>query len=217
MRNWAGAIVVAVFVAAPWPSGAMAGDTDSKVSREREMLRRAQEALRQSQVDNSALAQGKAETEQKLKAAADQLNAARNSSKSEQAALRARLQAAAEAQADVARQLEEAQRQIAALTAKEQETAAQLSARDTQLEHTQEGLDSSKAAVASCEAKNLKLYEYSRELAQRYQKKGVWAALAQKEPVLGIGEVKTENIVQEYQDKFDSQRVQPAQAAPRTP
>jgi chromosome segregation ATPase len=190
-----------------------AADTDSKSSREREMLRRAQEALRQSQYENSALAQGKSQTEQKLKSAADQLNAVRNSSRSEQASLRGKLKAAAEAQEDVARQLEEAKRQIAALTAKQQETASQLSARDSQLKHTQEDLESSKTAGASCEAKNLKLYEYSQELAQRYQKKGVWAALAQKEPVLGIGSVTSENVVQEYQDKFDSQRVQPAQTA----
>jgi chromosome segregation ATPase len=177
---------------------AFAADTDSKSSREREMLRRAQEALRQSQADNGALAQSKADAEQKLKDAADKLDVARNSSKSEQASLRAKLETAAEAQADVARQLAEAKQQIAVLTAKQQEAAAQLIARDSQLKHTQEDLDSSKTAAASCEAKNLKLYEYSQQLAQRYQRKGVWAALAQKEPVLGIGAVKTENVVQEY-------------------
>jgi chromosome segregation ATPase len=216
MRTRNGAVAGLAIVLLGLTGLACAAD-DSKNSREREMLRRAQEALRQSQSDNSALAQTKAETEQKLKSAAAQLDAARNSSKSEQASLRAKLKTAAEAEADVARQLEEAKRQIATLTTQQQETASRLTTSESQLKQTRLDLDSSRAAGASCEAKNLKLYEYSYELAQRYHKKGVWAALSQKEPVLGIGGVKTENVVQEYQDKFDSQRVQPgAPAAQRS-
>ena len=191
---------------------------DSKSSREREMLRRAQEALRQSQTENGTLAQSKADAEQKLKAATAQIEAARNSSKSETAAVRAKLKAATDAQADVARQLEESRKQIAALTAKQQETAATLSTRESDIKRLTADLETSRTAGTACEAKNLKLYEYSQDLAHRYQKKGVWAALSQKEPVLGLGGVKEENVLQEYQQKFDSQRLQPgATNTPSTP
>lgn len=213
MSKWAGAIAVGILLASPWAGVATAADSDSKVSREREMLRRTQEALRQSQSDNSALAQSKAQMEQQLKAANAQLDVMRGSSKSEQASLRAKLKAADDAQTDSAHQLDEAKKQIAALTAKQQEMTAQLAERDGQLKRKHDELDGSKAAGTACEAKNLKLYEYSRELAQRYQHKGVWAALSQKEPVLGLSSVKMENVLQEYQDKLDSQRVQPAKAA----
>src|ERR1700760_4131082 len=142
---------------------AVAAD-DSKNSREREMLRRAQEALRQSQSETSALAQGKSDAEQKLKAADAQLDSLRNNSKSEQAGLRAKLQAAADLQAGLTSQLENARQQLAALSAKQTETARMLNERETLLKRVQSDLDASRAAGSSCEAKNVKMYEYSQEL-----------------------------------------------------
>lgn len=181
---------------------------DTKSSREREMLRRAQEALRQTQSENETLSQGKTEAEKKLKAATDQAETIRNASKSEQTALRAKLKSAAESQAGVAEQLEQAKRQIATLTSQIQEATNRLGMTEGQLKLTRQDLETSRTAIASCETKNLKLYEYSQQLAQRYEKKGVFAVLANKEPVLGISKVKEENVLQEYQDKFDSQRIQ---------
>jgi chromosome segregation ATPase len=195
--------------------GTAAAADDSKNSREREMLRRAQEALRQSQTESSALAQSKSEAEQKLKAADAQLDTLRNSSKSEQAGLRAKLKAAADAQAGLISQLENARQQLAALSAKQVETAKMLSERETLLKRVQSDLDASRAAGSSCEAKNLKMYEYSQELARRYENKGVWTAMRQKEPVTGIGGVGMENLLQEYREKAASQRVQsPAPTPP---
>jgi chromosome segregation ATPase len=195
-----------------------ADPSDARAAREREMLHRAHEALRQSQEQNTELGRAKEETEQKLKDAAAQLDAARSASKSSQSALQSKLQAAAAAQADLTQQLELAKQQIAQLTAQQQETAKRLSARETALKQTEQDLQLSKTANASCEAKNLKLYEYSSELVQRYQKKGVWAALTQKEPVFGIKEVGIENVMQEYQEKLASQKVIPAPpAAPASP
>jgi cell division septum initiation protein DivIVA len=198
-----GSIALGVIVMGP----AAAADTDARAAREREMLHRAQEALRQSQTENGTLAQQKLEAEQKLKAAAEQLASARKSTQSAQASLRTQLQNATAAQEDLTRQLEDARRQIAALTSKEKETATQLAARDSQLKQTQQELDGSKTANTSCEAKNLKLYEYSQELVKRYEHKGVWSSLAQKEPVLGFKQVGIENVVQEYQEKLDSQKI----------
>jgi len=216
-QNWMTAgLTLMVVLSCMVPTGATA-DTDAKNSREREMLRRAQEALRQSQADNSDLEQRKAEAERKLKDAQDQIEAARNASKSAQAALRTQSQAAATTQADLTRQLDEAHRQLAALGARQQETATQLAAREAQLKETQQDLASSRAATSSCEAKNLKLYEYSQDLVQRYQKKGVWAALSQKEPVLGIGEVGVQNVVEEYREKFDSQQIKTSAAPSSAP
>jgi hypothetical protein len=44
---------------------------------------------------------------------------------------------------------------------------------------------------------------------QAYRKKGVWASLSQKDPVLGLKEVDVENVVQEYRLKFASQQIKP--------
>lgn len=195
--------------------GTAAAADDSKNSREREMLRRAQEALRQSQTESSALAQGKTDAEQKLKAAGAQLDTLRNSSKSEQAGLRAKLKAAADSEAGLTSQLESARQQLAALSAKQTETARMLNERETLLKRVQSDLDASRTAGSSCEAKNVKLYEYSQELVRSYENKGVWTAMRQKEPVTGIGGVGMENLLQEYREKAASQRVQAA--APTQP
>jgi chromosome segregation ATPase len=195
-------------------SGAVAADpSDARAAREREMLRRAQEALRQSQADNSELGRAKADAEQKLKDAATQLESARNASKSSQSALKVQLQTVAAAQASLTQQLEQARQQLAQMTSQQQETAKRLGTRESELKQVQQDLQLSKTANTSCEAKNLKLYQYSDELVKRYEKKGVWAALTQKEPVLGIKEVGIENVVQEYQEKLADQKL----ALPVTP
>lgn len=199
-------------LAAVMTAGAHA-DTDSTVSREREMLRRTQEALHQSQSDNAELSQAKQAAERKVQEAAREIESVRNASRSAEASLHTQLQNAATVQAALQQKIDEANRQIAALAVQEKETAAQLSLRESELQQTQQTLASSRSADALCEAKNLKLYEYSQELLRRYEKKGVWAALSQKEPVLGLKEVGIENLTQEYREKLASQKLQPSDAA----
>ena len=185
-------------------------DNDAKAAREHELLRRVQEALRQSQADNSELTQQKTQAEEKLKTASAELESLRGSSKAAQASLSRQVQAASAAQTDLTQRLESATQQLAALTSKEQQEQKDLSERDGQLKQALAELEASRGANTSCEAKNMKLYEYAQELAQRYQHKGVWAALAQKEPFTGIKQVGIENVLQEYREKVAAQRVQPA-------
>ncbi len=194
-----------------------AADPDSRNSREREMLRRAQEALRQSEAEKSDLSRARLDAEQKLKTLTQELETARNGSRSGQAALRSQLQAAAAAQTDLQGKLDESNRQVAALTSRQRDTAGQLAAREAEVKQLQQDLQTTKATGASCEAKNIQLYQYSQELLDRYRSKGVWAALSQKEPLLGLKEVKMENIVQEYHDKLASQRIATPPPAPTTP
>lgn len=215
LRQLSATAALVLFVATSI-STALAADTDTRAAREREMLRRAQEALRQSEEQNNELGHAKADAEQKLKDAAAQLESAKKTSRSAQSALQSKLQAAAAAQTDLTEQLERAKQQIAQLTSQQLDTAKRLGAREVELKQTQQDLQLSKTENASCEAKNLKLYEYSDELVSRYQKKGVWAALAQKEPVVGIKEVGVENVVQEYREKLASQKISAPTTSPPT-
>jgi len=175
----------------------------------REMLRRTQEALHQAQADNAELTRAKTEAEQKLQATTKDLQAARGVSKAE-VALRGELQTTKAAQDDLQHRLSDAATALGAANRKESETAKQLAAREAELAQVKQGLEQSKTANAVCENKNLKLYGYAQEVLQAYRKKGVWAALAQKDPVLGLKEVDVENVIQEYQVKFASQKVKPA-------
>ncbi len=124
-------------------------------------------------------------------------------------ALQAQLQTTQGAQADLQRRLDDAAKRLVDESNKQVETARQLAAREVELADARQAIAQSRTVNASFEDKNLKLYTYAQEVLQRYQKKGVWASLFQKEPVLGLKEVAVENVVQEYQGKFDSQKVKP--------
>jgi hypothetical protein len=194
-------------LACAMPRIALAADEDT-TARLREMLHRTQEALHQAQAENADLARAKTDAELKLQAATKELETARGVSKAE-VALRAQLQATQAAQDDLTHKLSDATAALAAASLKQVETDKQLALRDSELAQVKQGLELSKTATASCETKNLKLYTYAQEVLQAYRKKGVWAALSQKDPVFGLKDVDVQNVVQEYQAKLASQKIKP--------
>ena len=208
MRNALAVMVTLAWLAGAVPMTAAAAD-DPAVARAKEMLRRTQEALRQAQSDNADLLRAKTEVEQKLQAASKQIDAAKSGTKAAQAALSAKLTSAEGVQADLTRKLNDTTDRLTASNAKLGETTQQLAAREAELAEAKQALEQSKTANASCETKNLTLYGYAESALEKYRTKGVWAALSQKDPVLGLKQVDVDNVVQEYQLKFDSQKVKP--------
>lgn len=68
-----------------------------------------------------------------------------------------------------------------------------------------------------CYANNKKLYDINMALLDSYNNKGVVDALKQREPFTGIGQVKAENLIQDYQyqlDDLDMSANGPPPAAP---
>ena len=191
----------AMLLACAAPLKVRAAD-DPAVTHAREMLRRTQEALHQAQSDNADLLKAKTDAEQKLQAAVKEIDAAKNGTKAAQASLSAKLTSVEGAQADLAQKLADANERLAAANRSQADTARQLSARESELAQIKQSLEQSKASNVSCEDKNLKLYTYGQEVLERYRTKGVWAALSQKDPVLGLKEVDVENVVQEYRLKM---------------
>jgi peptidoglycan hydrolase CwlO-like protein len=206
MRNFIAAMASLALLAGTMPAIVHAAD-DDVVARAREMLRRTQEALHQAQADNADLLRAKTEAEQKLQAATKQIDAVQSGSKAAQGALNAKLTSAQSVQTDLQNRLNDANSRLTATTAKLNGTASELAARNAELAQVKQMLEQSKTENASCEDKNLKLYSYAEAMLELYKKKGVWAALEQKDPVLGLKEVGVENVVQEYQLKFDSQKI----------
>ena len=192
--------------------GVVRAADDDATARVKEMLHRTQEALRQAQSENADLQRAKIEAEQKLQAATKQIDEEQSgakAAKAAKAALGLKLTSAESAQAEAARKLAAVTEQLAATTAKLSETSKELVSRNAELAETKQSLEQSKTADANCETKNLTLYGYSAELLQQYKNKGVWTSLSQKDPVFGLGRVDVENVVQEYQLKFDSQKLKP--------
>jgi chromosome segregation ATPase len=185
---------------------------DDTTARLREQLHRTQEALRQAQADGADLTRAKLDAEQKLQAASKQIDSAKSTSKSAQvakASLQAQVEALQNARMDLEHKLEEANDRLAVTTSKLGETFKQLGAKDAELTQTKQSLEQSVKANTVCEAKNVALYGYAEDILQHYKTKGVWASLSQKDPVFGLKEVDIENVVQEYQLKFESQKVKP--------
>lgn len=186
---------------------------DKKASREREMLRRAQQALRQSEEQNAALQNEKAALEQKLAVAsakAEKLAAAEQQAQAAQkhaSGLMVELAQARQAGMELGKKLADANAKFAQLSQEHTDALHNLSSRDSQLKLQQSTLTQVRAEVAACEGKNLKLYEYGDELMQRYRDKGVFDSLRQAEPLTGLKQAQIDNLLGEYRDKLDAQRV----------
>ena len=62
--------------------------------------------------------------------------------------------------------------------------------------------------IEMCEKKNMALYEMNVDILDRYKNKGVLSALLQAEPFTQIKNVEMENILQEYKEKLESQKME---------
>jgi chromosome segregation ATPase len=182
-----------------------------KSAREHEQLRRAQLQLQQEQAQNAELQRGKSEADGKLKAATDQLDALHKDAATAQGrsqSLEAELKHNRAAQSEQSARLDELNRQLAELTQKQKETAASLAQREAEVAALNTSLAGSKNDNAACQARNEQLYQDGQTLLKAYRDKGVWSALMDREPVLGLKHVQNENMDQDYRDKLAAQRMQ---------
>jgi DNA repair exonuclease SbcCD ATPase subunit len=187
------------------PTLVMGADEDA-TAKVKAMLRRTQEALRQAQSDNADLARAKVELDAKLKEATQQLATTRSGLSTAQGSLRA----VQGQQADLQTKFDEASTRLTATSSRLAETARTLATREAELATVRQELQQTKTADAKCEDDNAKLYTYGQEILDRYQHKGVWASLRQKEPLFGFRQVEIENVVQEYRLKMADVKVKPA-------
>lgn len=62
-------------------------------------------------------------------------------------------------------------------------------------------------SIASCRQANLKLHQHGGELLDAYQSKSCADALRQAEPFTRLKRVEIENLVEDYRDKLDAQKL----------
>lgn len=207
---------------------APAQTTDGKNSRERDALRRTQQALRDAEARGTELERQAAEAAAKVKEAGNRSNTLGNklavserrtkALQDQVADVEAQLEASRKTNAAEVARVEEANRRIEALNAQlaaaQRETDAKSQVAKTEIDRLQASVASSRRAEGECEAKNLALYEYGRSLLDRYNRKGVKDALLQRDPFVGLKQVEIDNLLQEYRDKLDTAKLTP-QAAQR--
>ncbi len=223
-RGW---VLLALCALLAVPQAALAqADKDKKGAREREVARRAQQALKKAEDEKAVLLREKIEVDDKLKAATAKLaEADKTAAGLKAAAGRARVlaeeikrekAAAAEQAAALAAlqgQLKEAEQRIGAAGVLQTETQRTLASRDAQLRQLQAALAQTRTQANSeigvCEAKNAKLYTYGTELMRLYRDKTAFDAMRQAEPLTGLKAVEIDNVLEEYRDKLGAQRGTP--------
>jgi chromosome segregation ATPase len=193
------ACMLGVVLALPMALPAFAAD-DVKAAKEQ--MRRLQQTQRKLEQEKSALEAQVSDAGGKL----NQIKKAAARAERKNADLAKELKSMEEARDQLAAKLAEAEKHLA-----EQAEANRKLAADGQ--KLKADLTRQEQATASCETKNATLYQYGREMLVRYQNKGPWEAMAQREPVTGLKQVEIENVLEEYRDKLDNEKI----AAPAAP
>lgn len=191
--------------------GAQAQDT--KVSKEREALRRAQAALRAAQEQQSTLQADKARAEAETAAARQDAAGARARAASGVARLRARdaevaelrvqLQAAQDARQQAEAQAAERERALQQqAAAAEREAAARLAANQA----LSQLLERNTQALAEAQARNQRLYALGKELIERQVGRSDFDRVLQRDPVFGLAAVRSEDEAEKLRAALEAQR-----------
>lgn len=187
-------------------------------NRDRETIRRLQQQLSKAQQDAVAVRGEKEAMEKQLAAQKDELEkqraelpraqAAAGRERKEKLAVEAELEKLRAQLAERDKALAEARARGDDLAGKERNALAVISERDRGIKAYQEDLARQNREIVACEAKNAKLYDLNVEILDRYRTKSVAEVLAREERITGLKNVEVFNVVQEYRDKLDAQRIE---------
>ena len=64
-------------------------------------------------------------------------------------------------------------------------------------------LGEQKSQLTTCMRMNVQLYDAGKDLLTKYEEKGVWDALTQRELITGLKQVEVENIIEDYRYKIE--------------
>ncbi len=107
-------------------------------------------------------------------------------------------------------ELAQSKEKMQELVAKFRETLQTLRDVEAQQTSAKQTLAVRERELKSCVDHNLALYKLNQEVLTHLEKQTVWTRVAQAEPFTKIKRVQLENLVDEYKDRADEQRVAPA-------
>ena len=197
-------------------AGAQQADKNAERAARRAQLQvqAAQQQLQEAQAAKTKLEADKAAADKLLTQQTEQAGRARGQLQKATAQLRgaeaARLQLVA-AVAALEKQLAEQKRAGDEALAKQARELTQfIQQRDTQLAGLQRKHDDQVTQVGECTARNTRLVKLSAELVDRWRNKSVSDVIKQRDVVLGLTDVQTFNLVQDYRDKAEAERFVPS-------
>lgn len=173
-------------------------------------------ATQQVQQLSAERTQLKAEND-KLKQEIEAIKKSLSAATSSQNALQQRLKAAesASAREGAATQqnteaLEKSRAQMQELIGRYRETAQTLKDVETDRNVARGDLKSRERELQKCVESNVGLYELNKEVLDRYEKKGMFTSLAEKEPFTQIQRTRLENLIDSYKDRAADLRLETA-------
>jgi chromosome segregation ATPase len=104
--------------------------------------------------------------------------------------------------------LESTRKNLTGMTQQYQVAQHDIKEGDAQRKELLANLASKGKQVIACQEKNAKLHEFGLQLVKIYDKPGTYEAILRTEPFSQIKRVELENILQDYRDKLDEQRIQ---------
>ena len=178
----------------------------------REALRATMLQLRNAENDKAVLQAAQQESDEKVKALTDKLDAMAKKLTADKdaadkaiAAIQAKLddrdKTLAATREELAKWKDDDKRHFDLATTKEAQRA-KLEEQVNQLNHR----------VADQLVKNEGMFRVANEILSRYEKFGLGDALSSREPFTGITRVKLQSLFEEYQDKLVDQKIKPPEA-----
>ena len=113
-------------------------------------------------------------------------------------------------EAERARELDDARKQIAELTRRLDSATADGRTAQAREQRLNADLAAVRSTVSTCESHNGQLADLGRELLERYHDRGFTDVLLDREPLLGVHRVRFETLVQTYEGRLREQRLPPA-------
>lgn len=164
-------------------------------------------AARHMQLQLRAVQQEKAELADQVEALKKQLGEL----ESKRAALEQKLGGQSRKISELSDNQQQSKQQQEELSEKYKQLEQQYASSSKDLQQTQTEKEQEKnrldGEIQVCEKKNSELYLLSVKLMDKYQTKGVLDAMLQREPFTQLEKVRIENLLQDYRDKSDANRI----------
>lgn len=125
----------------------------------------------------------------------------------EKAELEARQQATEASLHETQATLDKTSKNLTDLTAQHQIAVRDLKANETQRKDLSKSLVQRDQSLTVCNEKNARLHDFGLQLVKVYDKPSTYEAVLRTEPFAQIKRVELENILQDYRDKLDEQKV----------
>ena len=188
--------------------------------KERDAQRKLRLMMQNMEQEKAALASEKNSLSSQIESLNKQINDLKNSASVSRkkgarvGELEQELLAVKEENLSLSTKLQTTQSNLEELTAKHRESLQSLQASivqgdeyKTKFQKSASNVSRQSQLIEICEKKNMALYELNVDILERYKKKGVWSALFQAEPFTQIKKVEINNIIQEYKEKLDDQKM----------